>query len=57
MTMLKTIDDILKKFNVTSYKNFGAYTAIRKGGFWVYFKWYGDKKGYLQSGSTQYLQK
>ena len=49
---MKTILDILKTYNVKSYKETSeGYIAIRKGGYWLYFN-YKDSKGYVQTGST-----
>jgi hypothetical protein len=48
---MKTIADILKKYNVTSYKETkGGLVAIRKSGYWWYFRYNG--KEYYQTGST-----
>jgi hypothetical protein len=48
---MKTIDEILKTYRVKSYKETSeGLIAIRKGGFWLYFRF--DGKEYVMAGST-----
>jgi len=53
---MKTTDDILKRYAVTSSKTLpSGETAIRKGGMWLYF-WFNPKtKKFEQSGSSSML--
>lgn len=53
---MKTVEDILTHYGVTSYKTLkSGETAIRKNGMWLYFWWNPDTKKYQQSGSSSIL--
>lgn len=54
----KTIEDILKHYGVKGYKETKeGLIAIRYDKMWIYFRYYDNKNGYMQSGSTDYYKK
>jgi hypothetical protein len=56
MDLFPTIQDILDHYKVKSYKETNdGLIAIRKGGFWLYFR-YGNGV-YAQTGSTLKYEK
>jgi hypothetical protein len=49
----KTIEDIKREYKIKKHKETSeGYIAIRSKGFWHYFKFYPEKNGYMETGST-----
>jgi hypothetical protein len=53
----KDIQDILEKNKVKSYKETSeGLIAIRKNGFWVYFRFVPSKNWYIATGTTLHFE-